>query len=115
MCEQTKKRYIDVEPVIHKYEEAIKELWNECHAPASWSDAYDCVIEDLADAPTVDVKEVVYGTWRLETDEECPDPMSKLVICSNCSEAANSSYKFCPNCGATMTKLTTEGAKFECT
>jgi hypothetical protein len=52
------------------------------------------------------------ATWRLETDEECPNPMFKLVICSNCKESANNTYKFCPYCGYEMTRLTTEGVKF---
>jgi hypothetical protein len=52
------------------------------------------------------------ATWRLETDEECPHPMFKLVICSECKEPSNNSYKFCPNCGCEMTGLTTEGVIF---
>lgn len=52
------------------------------------------------------------ATWRLETDEECPNPMFKLVICSNCKESANNTYKFCPHCGYEMTRLMTEGVKF---
>lgn len=52
------------------------------------------------------------ATWRLETDEECPNPMFKLVVCSECNKAANNTYKFCPNCGCDMTGLTTEGVNF---
>lgn len=52
------------------------------------------------------------ATWRLETDEECPHPMFKLVICSNCKEPANETYKFCPHCGYIMTGLTVEGVNF---
>lgn len=59
-----------------------------------------------------EMREARYGTWRLETDEEMPNPMFKLVICSECNETANSTYKFCPNCGSVMTGLTTEGVKF---
>lgn len=43
-----------------------------------------------------------YGKWRLETDEEMPNPMFKLVICTYCNEPANSTYKFCPHCGKNM-------------
>jgi hypothetical protein len=43
-----------------------------------------------------------YGTWRLETDEEEPNPMFKFVVCSACNEKSNTAYKFCPNCGAKM-------------
>jgi DNA-directed RNA polymerase subunit RPC12/RpoP len=43
-----------------------------------------------------------YGTWRLETDEEEPNPMFKFVVCSACNEKSNTTYKYCPNCGAKM-------------
>jgi predicted RNA-binding Zn-ribbon protein involved in translation (DUF1610 family) len=43
-----------------------------------------------------------YGTWRLETDKEEANPMFKLVVCSACNEKSNTTYKFCPNCGAKM-------------
>lgn len=52
------------------------------------------------------------AVWRLETDEECPLPMFKLVICSNCKEPTNETHKFCPHCGYKMTGLTTEGVNF---
>ncbi len=42
------------------------------------------------------------GTWSLEPDEEMPDPMFKHVVCSACKGKANTTYKFCPNCGAKM-------------
>lgn len=43
-----------------------------------------------------------FGKWRLETDEEMPDHMFKLVVCTWCNEKANSTYKFCPHCGKLM-------------
>ena len=42
------------------------------------------------------------GRWVLESDEEEPNPMFKLVKCSACGDKANHTYKFCPNCGAKM-------------
>ena len=56
----------------------------------------------LADVPPVDAVEVVHGRWRIETDEEEPNPMFKLVVCSACKEKANDTYNYCPNCGAKM-------------
>jgi hypothetical protein len=47
-------------------------------------------------------KEAECGTWRLETDEEEPNPMFKLVVCSACNEKANTTYRYCPNCGVKM-------------
>ena len=44
------------------------------------------------------------GTWRLETDEEEPNPMFKHVVCSNCGGTSGTTFKFCPNCGTKMFK-----------
>jgi hypothetical protein len=52
---------------------------------------------------------VTHATWRLESDAEERNPMFKLVECSNCKHLANTNYKFCPYCGATMTDLIIEG------
>ena len=52
--------------------------------------------------PAEEVIPARYGTWRLETDEEEPNPMFKFVVCSSCNEKSNTTYRFCPNCGAKM-------------
>lgn len=44
-----------------------------------------------------------HGEWSLESDEDMPDPMFKLLVCSVCNLKANSPYKYCPNCGTKMT------------
>ena len=40
------------------------------------------------------------GEWRLETNEEEPNPMFKLVVCSKCGSKANHTYPYCPHCGS---------------
>ena len=59
----------------------------------------DCV-EDACEAvkktPTADVSPVIHGIWRIETDEEEPNFMFKLVVCSCCGLTANHTYNFCP-------------------
>lgn len=53
---------------------------------------------------------MTYGQWRLETDEEMPNFMFKLVVCTACNETANNTYRYCPNCGAKMVgKLILDG------
>lgn len=49
-----------------------------------------------------ELAEVKHGKWRLETDDEIPDPMFKLVVCSTCNKTANNTYNYCPNCGTKM-------------
>ena len=60
------------------------------------------VISAIENAPTADVAPVVHATWSLESDEEMPDFMFKLMICSACGEKANHTYNYCPFCGARM-------------
>ena len=50
--------------------------------------------------PAADVAPVIHGEWRIETDAEEPNPMFKLVVCSNCNSKANHTYPYCPYCGA---------------
>jgi rubrerythrin len=59
-------------------------------------------VSALDEAPTADVEPVRHSTWRLETDEEMPNPMFKLVVCNECGKTANHTYNYCPNCGAKM-------------
>ena len=45
-------------------------------------------------------KTVGEGEWILETNEEEPNPMFKLVVCSKCGSKANHTYPYCPHCGS---------------
>ena len=93
-------RSLFIKALVHDYDSAdvIIEQWNkECDKV--WEYKNEVVAETFyKTAPKV-------GTWRLESDEEMPDPMFKIVQCSECSEFAYRPYKFCPNCGATMKGL----------
>ena len=63
---------------------------------------HDHFFRMIMSVPVEDVTKVVHGRWRIETDEEEPRPMFKLVVCSVCEEKANHPYNYCPNCGAKM-------------
>ena len=54
-------------------------------------------VGDIDVLPRADAVEVVHGRWRLETDEEEPNLMFKLVVCSVCGKTANGMYNYCPN------------------
>lgn len=60
------------------------------------------IIRKIEEAKVEDVVEVKHGKWTLETDEEMPNPMFKLVICSVCNEKTGHTFKYCPHCGAKM-------------
>ena len=70
--------------------------------PFQWDVEDLAVYEAIEEVPTADVAPVIHGKWSLENDEEMPNFMFKLVICSACSEKANHTYNYCPNCGTKM-------------
>ena len=95
------KEYIERETILKTppFTKCVSDL-------SEYAEGYlDCV-EDACEAvkktPAADVAPVVHGEWRPETDEEEPNPMFKLVVCSCCDSKANHTYNFCPNCGAHM-------------
>lgn len=61
-----------------------------------WSDAYDCIIADIDDAPTADVAIVKHAKWIGKNSRD-------YYTCSNCCVVAKSKDDaYCPNCGAKM-------------
>ena len=58
---------------------------------------------EIADAPTVEAKEVVHGKW---VEFDLAETMSQCTVCGlivHCPPKANT-MKFCPDCGADMRK-----------
>ena len=88
--------YIEREAIIQEIKEA-KDSFSPTVRPI-----FDVATHLISHAPAADVAPVVHGTWSLESDEEMPNLMFKLVICSACGGKANGTYNFCPNCGADM-------------
>lgn len=57
----------------------------------------------LREAPTVDAVEVVHGRWL------CGDYYDIGDVCSECDwdcQMTHPSYRYCPNCGASMDAYT---------
>ena len=100
-------RYIDADALIAKWEEDIKHIPN-----ASFRAMMQGAINEVSNAPTADVVEVVHGKWIPRTNL----PKQEIFICSACGGWAYSpwigsrkkpkpnwcKYKYCPNCGADM-------------
>jgi hypothetical protein len=92
LCENIKKQYCERCKAQGKdYKEIL------CRA---------CDIDDMRiqteDAPTVDAVPVVHGRWRMETDEEEPNPLCKVLVCSVCGKMGGRNFCYCPNCGSKM-------------
>ena len=88
----TEKRLIDANVVM----EQRTYLWDEALGTC------ECVlVEDIADAPTVDAVEVVHGRW-------IEDTATDMIACTECGHAWNiidnctETFNYCPNCGAKM-------------
>lgn len=63
--------------------------------------------EELGISPKKNNKKVkrTVSKWRLETDEEEPNPLFKNIICCNCGRAVGANnlstdYIYCPYCGS---------------
>ena len=74
-----------------------------------YAHGWNCAIEILMKAPTVEAVEVVHGKWiGLEYDGYADGfPVYDLWECSSCrdefcGEDVPDMYNYCPNCGAKM-------------
>lgn len=73
-----------------------KELCDTCGACDIGKSHIDCqVIKIIKSMPTIEAKPVVRAEWRTGTG------IFKFV-CSECLNAADWRYDFCPHCGADM-------------
>lgn len=79
-----------------------------CKVPDGWTSITMTNFDDEEPINVEPEEPVYFGKWRLETNEEMPNPMFKLVVCTCCEEKANSIYMFCPNCGRQMFDNVTE-------
>jgi hypothetical protein len=59
-------------------------------------------VDEMLSQPTIEAEPVRHGRWRIETDDEEPNPMFKVVECSNCRLKNSQPKPYCPNCGAKM-------------
>ena len=58
-------------------------------------------VQDIDEAPTVDVVEVVHGHWILRQENSIYD-MTYQYECSQCAQPNRSQTNYCPNCGSKM-------------
>lgn len=77
----------------------LENIKKHCIIP-EW--CYVLIDMEINDAPTIDVRPVVYGEW---ISREIEDVM-RWRECSVCGyEIPNIDWKFCPNCGADMREV----------
>ena len=96
-------RYIDADALQARLEavvEAVKKQGKNRHIRGILFGTENA-LGLVEEAPTIDARPVVRGKWRMETDEEEPNPMFKLPVCCVCEKTGGMSV-FCPNCGADM-------------
>ena len=80
---------------------AIIEAETQVYGRGSWGFATRC-LSAIEDAPTVEPERKT-GKWEMK-----PDPygfFDEIPVCSECgcTTRLREVYKFCPNCGASMT------------
>lgn len=90
-------RYINADALIAKWEEDIKHIPN-----ASFRAMMQGAINEVTNAPTADVVEVVHGEW-IDVNGD-----GSLLECGNCHEGSCCKGNYCSNCGAKMDERRTE-------
>lgn len=107
------KEYIERDSVLKAIKEPYERVYGKCvYKPVE--DVYRMIVKRINNSHAADVAPVVHGAWSLENDEEMPNFMFKLVICSACGEKANHTYNYCPNCGAKMDEKLTSTKLSRC-
>ena len=95
-------RLIDADALVERWKRLASYSWNEAIA-TSWSHAYEEIISEIEEAPTVEAEPVRHGEWILKPDELFPT--ESIQECSVCHAEESLSMwhdKYCPNCGAKM-------------
>ena len=76
----------------------------------TWDELYDSVLEEIDNAPTVQLTELCKGCQYLKDCETCDKnerPQGEWIggcKCSVCGNFSNDNGDFCTNCGAQMEK-----------
>lgn len=91
-------------------EELLTHQYNASHS--HWPQLAEMVVgvEDIEDAPAVDVAPVVHGRWEESIDEWFG---TDVYTCSKCRESyvlvegtpKQNLWHYCPNCGAKMQEV----------
>ena len=102
-------RLIDADALIFKCKQISTLWWNKEVAPDSWAEAYEEIIDDIEEAPTIDAEPVKHAHWINK---------GNYSICSECGLKSGTQYdgvelvpletSFCGHCGATMDGGTTD-------
>lgn len=93
-------RLIDADALYDKAEERYKS------ASGPYRKIYRGFVDDVADAPTVDVAPVVHGRWIYDGGNEyadhyhCDKCGTEIDLCNEVYTEPKPNY--CPNCGAKM-------------
>ena len=104
-------RYIDADLLINVERAVAEHEWNKKTRPLSWSHATESFIEDIENAPTADVEEVIHSEWLPSPDginpircKRCntPAPYVFVSTAQGDTELIRYKFNFCPYCGAKM-------------
>lgn len=103
-------RLIDADVLVERWKRIASISWNET-VNTSWSHAYEEIISEIEEEPTIEAEPVRHGEW-ISFDDVLS--FSIVIACSVCGSSSeipkrllfdNLSVEFnnyCPNCGAKM-------------
>lgn len=105
-------RLIDADVLVERWKRMASNSWNEAIA-TSWSHAYEEIISEIEEEPTIEAEPVVYGKW--EWNENAIDWGLGAWVCSKCYSTNDNIHakkdenplfwkgsQRCPVCGAKM-------------
>ena len=110
-------RLIDADVLVERWKRIASISWNET-AVTSWSHAYEEIISEIEEEPTIEAESVRHGEWidkgysgdwAWQTDGR--GNSWRVFQCSACNEKSKSKSKHCPNCGAKMDGKSPENHK----
>lgn len=105
-----KMRLIDADVLVERWKRIASISWNET-AVTSWSHAYEEIISEIEDEPTIEAESVRHGEW-IDTGIEELDLIYSGYKCSYCGFILCGNHtKYCPGCGAKMDKKSPENHK----
>lgn len=91
-------RLIDADVLVERWKRLASKSWNEAIV-TSWSHAYEEIISEIEEEPTIEAEAVSHGEWIFDSFTA---KFGNPYRCSRCNEEFHDAYNFCPNCGAKM-------------
>lgn len=101
-------RLIDADVLVERWKRLASVSWNETIV-TSWSYAYEEIISEIEEEPTIEAEQVRHGEWIIKERGVYLTKGNYVVKCNKCGHTRAGYYteplNYCPNCGAKMKEV----------